>query len=191
MEEEKRLIISRHCKERYAERVKGKDDHSDIALFVNMNEERIEADINKMATYGEVIYTGSLKDKNIVTVILNGTWVLLTDKNITKAITMYKIDFGLGEEFNKDFIAKMMVRIQEAMIHLDAAKKDFIDRQAAYKDAIEECDNLIKDYKGRINKLNAQKGAYQELLDNSSSQIELANDEVKTEIMNLVCKKEF
>ena len=191
MEEEKGLIISRHCKERYVERVKGKDDHSDIALFVNMNEERIEADINKMATYGEVIYTGSLKDKNIVTVILNGTWVLLTDKNITKAITMYKIDFGLGEEFNKDFIAKMMVRIQEAMIHLDAAKRDYASRQTAYKDAIEECDNLIKDYKGRINKLNAQKEAYQELLDNSSSQIELANDEVKTEIMNLVCKKEF
>ena len=189
--EEKKLNISRHCKERYAERVKGKEDHSDIALFVNMNEERIEADINKMATYGEVIYTGPLKDKNIVTVILNGTWVLLTDKSMTKAITMYKIDFGLGEEFNKDFIAKMMVRIQDAMIHLDEARKDYSDRQNAYKEAIESCDLYIKDYKSRINKLTAQKEAYQELLDNSSSQVELANDEVKTEIMNLVCKKEF
>lgn len=185
------LVITQHCKERYAERIMGRDTRSDIAVYVAQNQEKIEEDINKMATYGEILYTGQLKDKNIVNVILNGTWVLLTDRDNKKAITLYKIDFGLGEEFNKGFIEKMLDKIQNAKTdYLDVLNE--IDKEREnYQKIIEESTMQINEYKWYINNLTAQIDGYKQIIAAEDAKKAQAENVIKTTIMELVCKKEF
>lgn len=185
------LIITQHCKERYAERIMGRDVKCDIAIYIAQNQDKIEEDINKMATYGEILYVGPLKDKNIVNVILNGSWVLLTDRDMKKAITMYKIDFGLGEEFNKDFVAKMREKIDISKNHLKEVELGIEIQKKTYKEAIYECDRKIKDAKNLINTMTTQLNAYQDLIKTADAEKIEAEDLVRNNIMNLVCKKEF
>lgn len=58
MENTIKYTISKHCKERYAERIMGKED-VDLNRFITLNEEKIQTDINKLISYGELIYQGS------------------------------------------------------------------------------------------------------------------------------------
>lgn len=186
-----KLTITQHCKERYAERIMSRDSKCDVAVYIAQNQEKIEEDINKMATYGEILYVGPLKDKNIVNVILNGTWVLLADKDIKKAITIYKIDFGLGEEFNKSFVTKMKEKIAISKGHLKEVELGIEIQKRAYKDAIDECEKKIKDAKNMINTMTTQLNAYVDLLKTADAEKTEAEDLVRSHIMNLVCKKEF
>ena len=49
--------ISNHSKQRYAERIMGKED-IDVNRFITLNEDKIKTDINKLIQYGEMIYSG-------------------------------------------------------------------------------------------------------------------------------------
>lgn len=169
----------------------GRDSKCDTAVYVAQNQEKIEEDINKMATYGEILYVGALKDKNIVNVILNGTWVLLADKDMKKAITMYKIDFGIGEEFNKDFVSKMKEKIDSSKEHLKEVELGIKVQKDTYKEAIYECEKKIREAKNLINVMTTQLNAYQDLLKTADAEKNEAEDIIRNDIMNLVCKKEF
>ena len=50
--------ISAHCEQRYAERIMEKDTKVDINKFIADNRDKIKNDINKMISYGELIYQG-------------------------------------------------------------------------------------------------------------------------------------
>ena len=96
--------ISVHARQRYAERIMGKED-TDVNRFVTLNENKIKTDINKLIQYGELIYTGKQSQKdgkgNMVDVFLKDCWVVIADSRIKNVITLYKIDLGLDDEFNK------------------------------------------------------------------------------------------
>ena len=87
--------ISAHAKTRYAERIMGKED-IDVNRFVTLNDDKIKTDINKLISYGELIYTGKQSQKdnkgNIVDVYLKDCWVVLADSRAKNVITLYKID---------------------------------------------------------------------------------------------------
>ena len=55
--------ISKHCAERYAERIMGKEDN-DVNRFIVLNEDKIKTDINKLISYGELIYQGKQSQKD-------------------------------------------------------------------------------------------------------------------------------
>lgn len=188
--EEKTLQISQHARERYAERIKEKDER-DIPTYVAQNKERIESDINKMVQYGEIIYQGSLKDKNIVNVILNGTWVVLTDKDNQKVITLYKIDFHLGEEFNKNFISLQLEKICEAKKNYEEIVEKVNKDKEQYKRLIEDNTQEINEIKSVIKALEAQSEGYANLVKGLEADKIRAEMEIKASIMDLVCKKEF
>lgn len=63
MENEK-YQVSAHCKTRYAERIMGKEEKSDVVRFVSLNEDKINTDINKMIEYGNCIYSGRQSQKD-------------------------------------------------------------------------------------------------------------------------------
>ena len=93
----------------------GKEDNIDINRFITLNEEKIQTDINKLINYGQLIFTGqqSSRDgkRSLVDVFLNGCWIVLADNRSHNVITLYKIDLGLDEEFNKIYISKMLDKL--------------------------------------------------------------------------------
>lgn len=185
------LQITQHCAERYAERIMDRDSRSDIAVYVAQHKEKIETDINKLYEFSTLIYTGTLRDKNFVNVFVNGTWVLLADKDLKKAITMYKIEFGLGEEFNKDFVNRMMEKIDESRNAYCEVLKKTEEQKTEYQKIAKEFSEKANEYRRQAKNLDKQVEGYNEIIANMDVNAEEAAEIYRQNVMLLVCKKEF
>lgn len=186
--------ISTHAKQRYAERIMGKED-IDVNRFVTLNEDKIKIDINKLIQYGELIYTGrqSQKDNkgNIVDVYLKDCWVVLADNKLKNVITLYKIDLGLDDEFNRTYIFKMMEKLNANKEVLDSVQKQVQEESNMYRTMISEAENQIKEYRGMIKNLEELCVAYKTVIDNNYVKAAQANKDVVDVLNTLIGKKEF
>lgn len=187
--------ISKHCKERYAQRLLNKEDNHEIQKFIVENEDKIKTDINKMINYGQLIFAGKQSQKdgkgNVLNVYLKDTWIILADIKSEVAVTIYKIDLGCGDDFNQQYISKMMEK-------LDINKKDLEDAQLAvlqesnmYKEMIADSQAQIGEYKTMIKNLESLCTAYQEIIDNNIVKVSQANREVAETVNTLIGKREF
>lgn len=190
-----KYTISNHCKQRYAERIMGKDDNIDINRFITLNEEKIQSDISKMINYGELIYTGRQTQKdgkgNIVDVFLKDNWVILVDSRTKNVITLYRIDLGLDEEFNKLYVSKMMEKLNAYKENLANVQKQTQEESNTYKEMIDEAEATIRDYKGMIKNLEGLCEGYKAIIENNNVKVAQANKDVADVINTLINKKEF
>lgn len=187
-------VISKHARERYAERIMDKEHKADIARYVLENEEKIMTDINKMIEYGTVIYHGKqVRDgkKCNIYVVMKDCWIVLCDYEKNTVVTLYKIDFGLDDEFTKLYISKMMEKLNAAKEKLNNEVVSMKQENADYALLIENNKNLINGYKAKINTINALNEAYEEVINNNSVLIDVAEEEVIEIVNQLIGKKEF
>lgn len=186
--------ISKHARERYAERIMDRESKTDIARYANENEEKISIDINKMIEYGNVIYEGKqMRDgKNCnITVVLKDAWIILCDAPRNTVVTLYKINLGLDDDFTKLYIDKMMAKLSAAKEKLNNDIVKIRQEIQDYAILIENNKMLINGYKGKVNTLEALNKAYQEVIDNNNVLISVAEEEVTDVINKLIGKKEF
>lgn len=190
--------ISRHAMERYAERIMGKDDNVDINRFITLNEDKIKTDINKMIQFGELIYTGkqnrSKDGKNanaVVDVFLRDCWIVLADSKSKNVITLYKIDLGLDDEFNRIYISKMLERLSESKVALEETKKQVEAESNTYKKMIADAETEIKVYKSMIKNLEELCEGYKMIVDNNIVKVSKASREVAHILNVMIGKKEF
>lgn len=188
--------ISRHAAERYAERIMGKEDNVDINRFVTLNEDKIKTDINKLISYGDLIFTGKQSQKegknNVINVYLNGCWIILVDeKNKNTVITLYKVDFGLDDEFNKVYISKMIEKLNECKKKLHTVEEQVKTESNMYREMIDDAESQIKEYKFMIKNLEELCVGYKTIIDNNCVKVSQANKDVAEVVNSLVGKKEF
>lgn len=187
--------ISGHCKQRYAERIMDKDNTNDINRFIAENEEKIKTDINKMITYGQLIYEGRQSQKdgkgNVLNVYLKDCWVVLVDNSNNVVVTLYKIDLGLGDEFNKLYVRKMLDKLQDSQVRL-ADTKVLLDKETeTYKSMINDNEAQINEYKSMIKNLEKLNASYKTIIENNSVRVHQAKRDVADVVNQLVGKKEF
>lgn len=187
--------ISKHAKERYTQRILNKDDNNEIQRFILENEDKIKTDINKMITYGELIYqgkqTGKNASNNVISVYLKDTWVVLADSKTENVITLYKIDLGCGDEFNQQYISKMMEKLNQNKETLMSACLEVETESSMYKEMIDDAAAQINEYKSMIKNLEELCKGYQSIIDNNMVKVSQANKEVAEVVNALVGKKEF
>ena len=121
------IKISNHCKQRYVERITGIVDSKEIKRYLATEENSVVENIHKMLHYGNIIYDGKNfepHDSNVVKIVLNGTWLVFVGKDSNTAITMYKIDLGLGEEFNKSYVSQFLKSLED----IDLRRRDLIGK---------------------------------------------------------------
>ena len=191
---ENKYTISNHAKQRYAERIMGKDETIEINRFINLNEDKIKTDINKMIVYGEKIYTGiqaGQRNKNPVDVYLKDCWVVLADARSFNVITLYKIDLGIDDEFNKLYISKMKDKLETAKAHAAKVAEDVEIDNYNYKQTIEDAETDIKNYKTMIKNLEEMCAGYTAIINSNVVKITQANLEVAEILNTLIGKKEF
>lgn len=195
MSEFKEFKISNHASQRYAERIMGRDNTADINRFIIENEEKIKTDINKLIHYGETIFSGkqSKKDNkgNVVDVILKDCWVILADTKDKVVVTLFKIDLGLDDEFNKAYISKMVEKLNGRKEVLETTKKQVESESNMYKEMISDAESQIKEYKTMIKNLEELCEAYKTIVDNNNVRIAQANKDVIDIVNTLINKKEF
>lgn len=187
--------VSKHAKERYAERIMERATNNEIQTFVVQNEEKIIGDINKMIQYGELIYTGKQTQKDgrtyNVEVYLNGLWVVITDIKSKNVITLYKIDLGVDDEFNLEYVHRMMDKFNAAKENLEAVTLEVEQENDSYKTMIEQNVALINEYKSYIKNLEELNAGYKTIVDNNAVKIKMAGTEVTDVLNKSIGKKEF
>ena len=187
--------VSKHAKERYTERIMEKSTSNEINTFLVQNEDKIINDINKMIQYGELIYTGKQTQKDgrtyNVEVFLNGLWVVITDIKSKNVITLYKIDLGVDEEFNQEYVSRMMDKFNAAKENLEYITLEVEKENDSYKTMIEQNIALINEYKGYIKNLEELNTGYKTIIDNNIVKIKMADREVADVLNKLIGKKEF
>lgn len=186
--------ISNHAKTRYAERIMGKED-IDVNRYVTLNEDRIKTDINKLIRYGELIFTGKQLQKDgkgsIVDVYLKDCWVVLADGKTKNVITLFKIDLGLDDEFNRAYISKMMEKLNKCKELSKSVQEEVQSESNTYKRLIEESEVQIKECRNTINNLEELCAAYRTIIDNNQVKVRQANKDVTDVLNTLIGKKEF
>lgn len=187
--------ISTHAKQRYAERIIGKEDTTDINRFITLNEDKIKTDIHKLIQYGELIYSGKQTHKenkgNVIDVYLNGCWVVLVDNRSRNVITLYKIDLGLDDEFNKSYISKMMGKLNAKKEVLESVQHQVQEESNTYKELINNAEAQIKEYKGMVKNLEELCVGYRTVVDNNNVRVTQANRDVADVVNTLIGKREF
>lgn len=187
--------ISRHAKERYTQRLLNKEDNNEIQRFIVENEDKIVTDINKMINFGQLIYSGRQTQKdgkgNILDVFLKDCWCTLVDSKSHNVVTLYKIDLGCGDEFNQQYISKMMEKLNANKDELVSTKIEVETESNMYRDMISDAQAQINDYKSMIKNLESLCAAYQDIIDNNVVKISQANKDVAEIINTLISKKEF
>ena len=187
--------ISNHAKARYAERLMGKSDNNEIQRFIIENNDKISTDLNKMIQYGDLIYIGKQSQKDgkgkVLNVYLKDTWCLLVDSQSEVIVTVYKIDLGCGDEFNLQYISKMIEKLDESKKDLEDSQLIVLQESNMYKDMILDAQNQISEYKSMIKNLESLCNAYQEIINNNTIKISQANRGVAEVVNTLIGKKEF
>lgn len=186
--------ISNHCKTRYAERIMGKED-VDVSRFVALNEDKIKTDINKMIEYGSCIYSGkqSRKDgkSSIVDVYLQNCWVVLVDERTKNVVTLYKIDLGLDDEFNKVYISKMLEKLNTNKEVLESVQQQVQEESNTYRELINDAEIQIKEYRGMIKNLEELCVGYKTVIENNNVKVAQANRDVAEVLNQLIGRREF
>lgn len=199
MEKDKNIIytISKHASERYAERIMGRDGTWDVNKFILANQEKIDTDINKLIQYGELVFSGRQNKKDaknsnaIVDVYIKDCWVVIANAQTKNVITLYKIDLGLDEDFNKAYVRKMVEKISEQKASLDEISQEVEEETNMYRDLIEDAEAQIKNYKAMIKNLEELCIAYKGIIDNNGVKIAQASKNVTDVLNTLIGKKEF
>lgn len=194
MENTIKYTISKHCKERYAERIMGKED-VDLNRFITLNEEKIQTDINKLISYGELIYQGKQTQKdgksNVIDVFLKDCWVILADSRTHNVITLYKIDLKIDEDFNKIYVSKMMEKLNAHKEILNSVQQQVQTESNAYKEMIADTENQIKEYRTMIKNLEELCEGYKLIIDNNNVKVAQADRDVADIVNALIGRREF
>lgn len=187
--------ISKHASERYAERIMRKEDNLDINRFITLNEEKIKTDINKLINYGDLIYFGKQSQKdgkgNVIDVFLKDCWVVLVDSRAKNVVTLYKIDLGFDEEFNKLYVSKMMEKLNTYREALENTKQQVQTESNTYREMIADAEAQIKEYRTMIKNLEELCVGYKTIIDNNNVKVAQANKDVADVVNTLIGKREF
>lgn len=194
MEDIKNYTISSHALQRYSERVMDKEN-SDAKRFATLNEDKIKVDINKMIEHGNLIYSGKQSQKDgkgkVIDVYLQNCWVILVDEQSKNVVTLYKIDLGLDEEFNKAYTSKMLEKLNTYKEVLENTQQQIQEESNTYREMINEAEAQIKEYRTMIKNLEELCIGYRTIIDNNCVKLSQASRDVADVVNTMVGRKEF
>lgn len=187
--------VSKHAKERYTERIMDKTTANEINTFLVQNDDKIVNDINKMIQYGELIYTGKQTQKDgrsyNVEVYLNGLWVIIVDVKSKNVITLYRIDLGVDDDFNHEYVRRMMDKFNVAKENVELVTYEVEHENDSYESLIRQNTDTINEYKSYIKNLEELNAGYKTIIDNNNVKIRMADREAVEVLNKLIGKKEF
>lgn len=187
--------VSGHARQRYAQRISGKETNAEINSFAEMNKDKIKTDLNKMIQYGEIIYSGRQSQKDgkgqVVDVYLNDCWVVLVDSKERLVITVYKIDLSLGDDFNRMYVNKMLEKLRDRQQILEEVESQVHAESEMYRELLDDSESQIHEYKTMIKNLEELRDGYKMVLNSNVVKISQANKEVIEVLNSMIGKKRF
>lgn len=174
--------LTEHVKERYVERIMGRTDKTEVRTFITQHEDKIRDDIEKMIEYGEVIYDGPqvrTKNPQPTTYILRDNWLVVINSQNNNVVTLYKIDLGIDDEFNKLYISSIKEKLQKAKVKVAEEVEILKGIEESYNQAIQDNEAMIQEYKTKIKSLEVQNESLRTLLQEEKTNISIAEEEIR------------
>jgi hypothetical protein len=182
--------ISKHAQQRYAERIMSKEGKGDIAVYISSNAEKICNDVNKMIDYGRLVYSGDTESSGqIHDVYMSDTWIVITDPKSQKVVTLYSIDLGVGDEFNKNYIKLLLERLDEAKERFAEKDKELSERVREWQAQIDENKEKITELRQTANGLEKANENLMVVINDYQIQRYAAEQEVREIVRTLTGKK--
>lgn len=187
------MNISQHAKERYAERIMGRENKTDISVFISQHQQKIADDIEKMIVYGKLIYSGkSIKNPNTKSdVYIKDKWVIIHDPGKDNVVTLYNIDLGIGDEFDQQFINTALAQIESAKAAFSEKEAELKETLATYKDLIDDNEKRIADCKSLIRSMETQNQAYKDIITSLKADLDIADRAVREKVEVLTGRRIF
>lgn len=116
--------ITRHCLERYVERIKGITDKTEKNAYITNNRERLEEHINTMFSNSEFVFRGRIGGDNTTKnfyISSNNICLVMDDSNTL--ITLYRIIFDFPSEINEVVIDGLRGKILELSQKIEEVKQ--------------------------------------------------------------------
>ena len=186
------IKISNHAKERYAERIMDREGTTQVAAYILTETDKIRDDICKMIQYGSCIYTGinMQKEKPFeCEIYLSGTWIVICSVKDNTVVTLYKIDLGLGEDFNKEYVTKLTEKLDEANAGLKKVKEEITESRQHYNELIRQNEESITEYKSLINNLTKLNNDYKSVVEDMDVRYAEEDVKVKKILNSLIGRK--
>lgn len=141
-----------------------------------------------MLDRAELIYKGRVgsKDKNSVDVYLSGTWIILADASKNKVITLYKVDFNVGEDFNKQYIQRMLKKLEVHKNELKKKKDQIATQRSDYLKIIQENESQMNEFRASIRNLEKLNADYKEIIDTMDAECSFFEQAVRQDIEDLM-----
>ena len=148
-----------------------------------------------MISYGECIFIGKQSQKDgkgkVLNVYLKDTYVILVDISSNNIVTLFKIDLGLDDDFNKIYISKMMDKLNESKAALENIQLEVLQESNMYREMIDDAESQINEYRAMIKNLENLRDSYKGVIENNNVRISQANKEVADIVNSMIGKREF
>lgn len=192
---DKAYNITKHARERYAERILNKKDKLEINRYVAENYDKIDKDILKMIVYGTCIYTGKnpRKDKlggtTQLSIYTTGAWIILVNPDKLDVITLFKIDLGFDDEFNSMYVDKLMKKFADSQIKVEETKEKVLIENEEIRKNMSENNDKIATYREYIKKLEEANNGYKAIMDANLIKVSEAEEELNAVLEKIVTKQ--
>lgn len=153
--ERKHIDLTKHCKIRYVERVKGITGNFAVQEYVIANNERIIQDVNKIFTYSDFLTEDQIGgDKTTKRFYIKDDILLVLSKDELVIVTLIKVDFGFPGKTNRNIVKDLLVEINLLKENLEESKRSIVDYINAKTLARERYLDKIQLLQEQINAIN-------------------------------------
>lgn len=135
------IKISKHALVRYVERVKGIKSNREVKIYIAMNECNLTRNLEKMIQFSNLIYKGQLFNNTTKSYHLVDNIILVMDVRAKELVTIYRVDFGLSSNENRQTLSRILVKISRLKKQLSSIS-DFV-RKRQVQQQIEDYIKLI------------------------------------------------
>ncbi|APM37347.1 hypothetical protein [Clostridium kluyveri] len=155
MAERKHIDLTKHCKVRYVERVKGITGNFAVQEYVAANNERIIQDVNKIFTYSDFLTEDQIGgDKTTKRFYIKDDILLVLRSDESAIITLIKVDFGFPVKTNRNIVKDLLVEINLLKEDLEENERSIVDYVNARTLERERYFDKIQLLQEEINSLN-------------------------------------
>lgn len=153
--ERKHIDLTKHCKVRYVERVKGITGNFAVQEYVIANNERIIQDVNKIFTYSDFLIEDQIGgDKTTKRFYIKDDILLVLRSDESAIITLIKVDFGFPVKTNRNIIKDLLEEISSLKEDLEENERSIVDYVNARTLERERYFDKIQLLQEEINSLN-------------------------------------
>lgn len=187
--------FSKHCLQRYAERMQDYDSAIDINVFIASHGDDIKERIIKLIEYSEHIYCGkstSEYNQAIVDVYLNKNgWAIIVDHKKNNVITMYRITLNLDDELDKEYLLKISNRLSLLKEKEETNLMGIAAQEETYTAILTDNMQLENELRSQLKALEEQDKAYKEVIESLHTSRVMAEKPRREFIARILGRKVF